>query len=274
MPRVSDRQVSSVLVLVAVVVSSGGLASRASAQATIAQGTPRNFLTCPIVRDTPTVPCWLAEFDGEIYFLGVQQGSDAEFYPPQLGHEVLVEGVVSSTTRICGGIPLSPVRASVMRELAPACQTMLPQEDGIEAPWAPRPAGPDAAPRPVAPPKVEPPIVPPYAARDFTVYFDFDNDFLTVHNTRVIEAAVAYAKRVGASRLEVVGQRSSTALSNGHVMAEARGIAETRAKKLTGLLVGLGVSKTLLAVSWNEESGTPDPRGGPALRRVTLTVRP
>ena len=72
-----------------------------------------NFVTCPIVRDTKTVPCWLAEYEGETYFLGVQQGSGAEFYPPQLGHSVLVEGRVASRTRVCGGLPLSPVSDSV-----------------------------------------------------------------------------------------------------------------------------------------------------------------
>ena len=32
----------------------------------------RNFVSCPIVRDTPTVPCWLAEYEGETYFLTIQ----------------------------------------------------------------------------------------------------------------------------------------------------------------------------------------------------------
>ena len=27
----------------------------------------RNFVACPIVRDTASVPCWLAEYDGELY---------------------------------------------------------------------------------------------------------------------------------------------------------------------------------------------------------------
>jgi hypothetical protein len=26
----------------------------------------RNFVSCPIVRDTATVPCWLSEHDGEL----------------------------------------------------------------------------------------------------------------------------------------------------------------------------------------------------------------
>ena len=33
-----------------------------------------SFVTCPIVRDTKTVPCWLAEYNGETYYLGNQGG--------------------------------------------------------------------------------------------------------------------------------------------------------------------------------------------------------
>ena len=39
------------------------------------------------------------------YFLGLQGSSASEFYPPQLNHEVLVEGTVTTEARICGGIP-------------------------------------------------------------------------------------------------------------------------------------------------------------------------
>jgi hypothetical protein len=31
-----------------------------------------NFVACPIVRDTASVPCWLAEYEGELYFLTLQ----------------------------------------------------------------------------------------------------------------------------------------------------------------------------------------------------------
>jgi len=37
-----------------------------------------------------------------------------DFYPPQLGHLALVEGVVGQG-RVCGGIPLQPVKVSVLR---------------------------------------------------------------------------------------------------------------------------------------------------------------
>jgi hypothetical protein len=94
----------------------------------------RNFLACPIVRDTKTVPCWLAETDGETYFLGIQEDTGAAWYPPQLGHRVLVEGTISNEPRVCGGVVLKPVVTSVMPELDASCNTMLPAEDGLDAP--------------------------------------------------------------------------------------------------------------------------------------------
>src|SRR5277367_4217676 len=80
-----------------------------------------NFVACPIVRDTKTVPCFLAEYNGELYFLGVQQDITSEFHPPQLKHEVLVEGRVADGPRVCGGIPLKPLSISVLKEITLAC---------------------------------------------------------------------------------------------------------------------------------------------------------
>ena len=68
--------------------------------AVVALGQQRNFVSCPIVRDTKTVPCFLAEYDGELYYLGIQQDITSEFHPPQLKHEVLVEGRVAEV-RAC-----------------------------------------------------------------------------------------------------------------------------------------------------------------------------
>jgi hypothetical protein len=60
-----------------------------------ALGQQRNFVSCPIVRDTKTVPCFLAEYDGELYYLGIQQDITSEFHPPQLN----LETAVASPTR-------------------------------------------------------------------------------------------------------------------------------------------------------------------------------
>src|SRR5471030_1347112 len=98
------------------------------------KGQQRSFVSCPIVRDTKTVPCYLAEYEGETYFLGIQQDITSDFHPPQLKHEVLVEGTVAvdpSAPRVCGGIPLKPLSISVLKEVNLACNTLLPAEPGI-----------------------------------------------------------------------------------------------------------------------------------------------
>src|SRR6185295_7087116 len=87
----------------------------ASSPATLAaQDQRKNFVSCPIVRDTASVPCWLAEYEGELYFLTLQSDVTSPVTPPWLGHRVLVEGTVSAEPRICGGIVLKPVHLSVM----------------------------------------------------------------------------------------------------------------------------------------------------------------
>jgi len=112
--------------------------------AIVALGQQRNFVSCPIVRDTKTVPCFLAEYEGETYYLGIQQDITSDFHPPQLKHEVLVEGRVAPGPRVCGGIPLQPVSISTLKEVNLACSTLLPAEPGLDAPPAPRGPGPSS----------------------------------------------------------------------------------------------------------------------------------
>ena len=45
-------------------------------------GQQRSFVACPIVRDTKTVPCFLAEYEGEMYYLGIQQDISTPFTHP------------------------------------------------------------------------------------------------------------------------------------------------------------------------------------------------
>ena len=125
----------------------------------------RNFVACPIVRDTASVPCWLAEYDGELYFLTLQTDVSAPVTPPWLGHRVLVEGTAArDRPRICGGVVLEPVVLSVLPELDAACNTaVLPAEDRYNLTFEPpRPPGPSAgrlafAGGPPPPPPAEPP---------------------------------------------------------------------------------------------------------------------
>ena len=191
----------------------------------------RNFVACPIVRDTKTAPCWLAEYQGEVYFLGVQSGVAGDFYPPQLSHQALIEGTVAEGPRVCGGIPLRPVKVSVLEEIATACNTMLPAEDGIEAPAVPRSPGIGKAPSWI---KTEGPD-------RTTLYFDFDQDFLSVHSLTALTNIASAAKQGKSAHVEVTGYRGATLLSSGEIMRERADMGEVRSRKVGAILVGLGI---------------------------------
>jgi outer membrane protein OmpA-like peptidoglycan-associated protein len=236
--------------------------------AVVAFGQQRNFVSCPIVRDTKTVPCFLAEYEGEVYYLGIQQDITSEFHPPQLKHEVLVEGRVASGPRVCGGIPLQALSISVLKEVNLACNTLLPAEPGIEAPAAPRGPGPSSR-------RAESTRSPRESftgAHEFTVLYSFNDDYLEYAANQVVTEAAAYAKRIGTSRVKVSGYRATTLLSNGDRLVEKAGLAEKRAQNIATLLHGLGVAG--VTVEWNNEPEPGDGQTDPSRRRVSILVTP
>jgi hypothetical protein len=238
----------------------------------------RNFVACPVVQDTKTVPCWMSEDDGELYYLGIQTDISADFHPPYLGHKVLVEGTVSNEPRICGGIVLKPVRVSPLPELDASCNTILPAVDQYTVPFAPRPPGPSggrlafegSAPTPTPTPAKTAPATGP---REFVLQYDFDMPVMGRH-AAVLSQIVEYAKAVGAKRLRVTASRGSTLLSDGHVMTENAGIAEARAKEMVELLRAAGLTQTAIDVAAQREparaTGVDDWRS----RRTTVRVEP
>jgi outer membrane protein OmpA-like peptidoglycan-associated protein len=163
---------------------------------------------------------------------------------------------------VCGGIPLQPVKVSVMRELTPACNTMLPAEDGIEAPPpVPSPRGP------------APSWVKVTDDANVTLYFDFDNDFLSVHVTNALTSLARHAAEVKASRVEVTGYRAATRLSSGQTLTERADMGGIRARKVAGVLTGLGVPVGSVIVSALEAPERADGVNDPWNRRVVIRVR-
>lgn len=221
----------------------------------------KNFVACPIVRDTKTVPCFLAEHEGETYFLGIQQDISADFHPPQLKHEVLVEGQVVAGPRVCGGIPLQPLSISVIKEVNLACNLMLPAEPGIEAPAAARGAGPSSKPAtPVAAPVRT-------GRQEFVARYSFEDAMLEFAGIRVVSDGAAYAKANPAAKVVVTGYRSKTVLSNGQQLVESPTLAQKRADAVAVLLRGSGVAN--ITVGSVTEAGST-----PADRRVTIVIQP
>jgi outer membrane protein OmpA-like peptidoglycan-associated protein len=232
-----------------------------------------NFVSCPVVRDTKTVPCFLAEYQGETYFLGIQQDITADFYPPQLLHEALVEGTIAPGSRVCGGIPLKPLHVSVMRELNRACNTILPAEPGIDAPPSKRPAGPSTRRAPVSTAAVPPKQPePPFLERKFVIQYDFDSDFLFARNTRQLTDIAEYARISKAQQVVVTGYRGSTLLSNGNVLIEKSDVARLRAQRVAEVLKGLGTPAS--EVHWISEPPAANGETDDQSRRVAVRVVP
>lgn len=219
-----------------------------------------SFVTCPVVRDTKTFPCWLAEYRGETYYLGIQGGVAQDFYPPQLNHEVLVEGTIAEGSRVCGGVPLRPVKTSVLLEINRGCNTILPVEDGIEAPER------SPARDPVSWVRSDGPS-------DVTLYFDFDNDFLSLHTTTAILRIAEQFQQTKASAIEVRAFRGSSKLSNGSELVEQQRTADRRAGKVREILEGLGVPKASVRVMVVNDVRTPNGIDDPWSRKVTISVK-
>jgi outer membrane protein OmpA-like peptidoglycan-associated protein len=217
----------------------------------------RNFLACPIVRDTAVLPCWLAEYEGELYYLGTQGSSGSAFYPPQLLHDVLVEAEVGEGPRVCGGLPLKNVEVSVVPEINRACNTVLPAEPQYSAP-----------PSPPAP-------VPnfPVTTREFSVPYDFDSDYITLHTSRIILEAARIAKAAKARRIEISGGRASTLLSDGRVITERATLGEVRASKMRDALVGLGIPAATIDLTWQGQPDAPDGVSDASRRRTVIRLR-
>jgi len=235
----------------------------------------RNFVSCPIVRDTPTVPCWLAEYRGELYYLGIQTDVSAEFHPPLLGHKVLVEGAVKDGPRICGGIVLEPVKISPLAELDGTCNTILPAEEQYTVPFAPRPPGPSggrlafdgtpgttrAAPAPLTGPQ------------DFVLYYDFDLPVAGRH-AGVLGRIYDYASSLRNPKIGITCQRGATLLSDGTLLAEREDLPQLRAQELAKLLHGAGLAESALHAESSAKLPAADGNADWQRRRCVVHVEP
>jgi hypothetical protein len=234
----------------------------------------RNFVSCPIVRDTQSVPCWLAEYDGELYFLTLQTDVSSPVTPPWLGHRVLVEGTVATDRpRICGGVVLEPVVLSVLPELDAACNTpVLPAEDRYNLTFEPpRPPGPSAGRLAFA--GGSPAAAPPEPPREFRLRYDFDGLVVFRHAgelTSILDAARARHTR----RITITGHRGSVLLSNGLTLTEHPSLGRRRAEQLATLLRGAGLTDVDYEVHWQDEPGTADGLNDAALRHATVELTP
>ena len=254
-----------------------GLVLVLAAGAQAAQPDPaiRNFIACPIVRDTASVPCWLAEYQGELYFLTLQTDVSAPVNPPWLGHRVMVEGRRSDKPRICGGIPLDPVHLSVIAEPDASCNQILPAEERYNLTFEPpRPPGPSGGklafntlPMPAQAVQVKAEV------QHYTLNYDF-NGLVNFKHPFQLAPALETARAMGARRVEIVGHRGAALLSDGTVVQERSGLAQQRAEQVAELLRGAGLAAPTYTVRWIEATGTPNGVDDYLGRRVEITLLP
>ena len=228
------------------------------------------FVACPIVRDTSKVPCWLSEYGGKTYYLGIQSDVSAPFNPPSLGHMALVEGVAQAGQRICGGIVLEPVKVSVMPEASPECDEVLMAEPRYELPFEPpRPPGPSGGSLAFAPPERPPLPEPPFVARTFEIYFPFEGtvDFKT---PGALQEVWDYAAAIGARQIRIEGHRAAVRLSDGTVLEERTGIGRSRAAEVARMFTGLVDTVEDVDFSYSDRAEVGDWRR----RKVSIEVMP
>jgi hypothetical protein len=231
-----------------------------------------NFIACPMVRNT-YVPCWMAQHEGELYYLGPQGDLGAPFRAPQLRHRALVEGIVSDEPRICGGIVLKSVNVSVLPEIDDSCNTILPAEGYADPPHHRTPGPTNSEPEERRrPPREEP--TAPFAVKQFDVPFEFDvGQRLFSRDSPNVTAAARYAAASKAKRVEVIGYRGGALLSNGERMMEKADVGRMRAEMVKNMLVHAGVQSSIVQAK-AVDAEAPDGIEDFLLRRATIVVTP
>lgn len=256
------------------VITAFAVIASSAASAAPPPGERLSFVSCPIVRDTRSVPCWLSEHEGDLYYLTIQTDVSAEVQPPMLGHKVLVEGVVSDKAPICGGIVLEPVRLSVMAEIDANCNTMLPADERYTIDFNPRPPGPSSgrlafAPNPGARPAPPPPLEGPQTV---DVYFDFDKG-VSFRHPADLTSILRIARELPARRVRITGARGAHLLSDGTLLRESDGVGRRRAEEVAGLLRGAGLAADV-EVDWIDGAPEADGVDDWRSRRVTVVLMP
>jgi hypothetical protein len=221
------------------------------------------------------VPCWISQYNGDTYYLTIQSDVSAAVQPPMLGHQVLVEGVVSDAPSICGGIVLDAVRLSVMPERDASCNTLLPADDRYTIDFNPRPPGPSSgrlafAPAPGARPAAPAPA--PAGPQSVDLYFDFDKG-VSFRHPGELSSILNLANRLPARQVTITGVRGAHLLSNGTLLRESANAGKRRAEEIAGLLKGAGLAVST-EVEWMDGEGEADGVDDWRTRRVTVVLNP
>ncbi|GBH29588.1 hypothetical protein MBESOW_P0842 [Sphingobium xenophagum] len=207
-----------------------------------------NFVACPVAQDTGERSdlCFFVMHGGVRY--GVSLPID--WGNPQLGHKLLVEGVVSKGSQECGGLRIEG-RASVLPELSLECNEIAPATLEILAlKLGRRPgisdeqramilANPSSSLQIMRLPALPVPKVALGSTE--TIYFPFERDRASGPDAMVMLELARLAKATPGAKVSVSAFRGATLLDNGEIVTERKDMAHLRGEKIAAILTGLGV---------------------------------
>lgn len=228
------------------------------------------FVSCPVYRDADSGKksgCWLADNrdSGERFDVSLSP------YKPDWNRAVLVEGrITDAPPTACGAPVLDPVRTSVLDQ--PCARHVLPGEGfaGRKFVLPLRNVAPTAV------PQTPPPG--PFAARTFTVFFEFDRSFMVYqYSDYLLDQAAQWLAAAKPKRVIVTGFAASTGEPvSGQMLAERPEVAQERAElvaeSLHRLLPALRIeTRTRLAA---QPADLPDADGlpGQSQRRAEIAA--
>jgi hypothetical protein len=109
--------------------------------------------------------------------------------------------------------------------------------------------------------------------QEFVIEYDFDTPIMGRHSG-VLTQIYDYATQAHARHIVVLGLRGATLLADGTVMTERDTMPEARAREVAKLLIGAGLPRDAIEVSWSTEVAQPRGDGDWRARRTVVRVEP
>ena len=151
-------------------------------------------------------------------------------------------------------------------------------EAPASAPHAEPNASAEAAPKlsvapvfPDAPPA--PPPAPPFTKQTLTLYFPFDSERGSGPDMAAAVKLADYAKAAKA-KVAIVGFTGASRLSDGSTLTEQPNMGSSRAAKLAGIFIGLGVDKRAVSFSASQVANAPTADEDWRSRRIEIEILP
>jgi outer membrane protein OmpA-like peptidoglycan-associated protein len=234
-----------------------------------AVGSRVSFVACPVYRDADfgrKSGCWLADDVAS----GTRYDASLGLTKPQLGRDVLVEGVVASGPDACGGVILEPVRTST---LTSTCAAVIVPAEGFPGR------------RYVTPPEVLPqtwvPRTPPAAVtteQHYSIVFELNSDFLNYQYSEVMLDEIARVVAASKARaVRLTGYAATTPYKvSGHELREPASLARDRVEMVAEALRRLDVAPSIMTVTWSSKppAALAQPLAEASKRRVDVTIIP